>query len=318
MTTRTACLLAVAVVAVLYGHHIAVGQWVYEDEAWLTASITSSRPLTQATWYLVHSPQAAHALNVGLHLILCTLVGLLASSLGLSQGASLAAGALLLVHPLTVESVAYAASRAELLAAIGVVVACLCAVRDYFWRSLAVACLAMAAKESAVIVLLVMPLVYWARRMPDWPYCIGAYTIPLFAGLIVIGPSTLANLGEAVGMRITWHEWLLLQAAGAFKLLGLALWPFSGGFTVDHDYDVISQSGRYVALAGLCGVGLAAILAQAWDRRVAFGLVWALLAILPRLVVQTPRSLFNEHQMLVALIGVILAGVAAWDAWPGG
>ena len=104
--------------------------FVYEDRRWLASSTTwpgwvVSRPLMRWSWFWQQhhtpSPQAFHGVNLGLHAVSAGLTGALGRRLGLSVLAAWLLTALYAVHPLPVESVAYAANRPELFAVIGVV-----------------------------------------------------------------------------------------------------------------------------------------------------------------------------------------------------
>ena len=295
-----------------YAAHVQTAGHVYEDRTWLARDVSTSRPLTAWSWQHVNSPQASHALNVGLHLWVCVLAGLLAWQLGLSALAGAAVGSLLAVHPVTVEAVAYAASRAELFAALSVLGACLLAIRGSWWLVVPVVLLGLASKETAAVALLLIPLARWATRQ-TWKMPALTCACALAALISVTGGwLRLVNLGEAAGMQETWLPWLLVQSTAAVRLMGLTLWPFFGGFTVDYDYDAIGHMWRYGALLTLIGVaGLAWTLRR--QRLVAFGLAWMLLAVLPRLLVQTPRSYLNEHQWLLAGIGLLIAVMVLVD-----
>lgn len=150
-------------------------QWLYEDVLWRAQGFEwrwEPRALTQASWYVLGKvapgPTAARVANLALHGIVAVLVWHLARRLRLSSlGAYLAAGVVLL-HPLTVETVAYAAQRGELFAAIGVVTACLVATgRWWQWPTalgiVAAVLFGVLGKESAVVALGLVPLTMWAR-----------------------------------------------------------------------------------------------------------------------------------------------------------
>ena len=123
--------------------------------------------------------------------------------------------------------------------------------------------------------------------------------------------SALVNIGESQAMRTTLVSWLFLQASAAYRLIGLTLWPV--GLTVDADIDLIPLVFQWFAGAALCGmVALTGVLHRR-QPLVAYGLAWYLVSLVPRLIIQTPRSYLNEHQFYVPLMGLDLAGVAWWD-----
>ncbi len=98
------------------------------------------------------SPRAYHATNVVLHGAAAALVALVA--LGLGAPASLAAvgGVLFAMHPLAVEAAAYVSGRRDLLAGVGMLAALAFWQRALAFPALVVGCLAVAAKESALVV----------------------------------------------------------------------------------------------------------------------------------------------------------------------
>ena len=128
----------VAAVCALIGLTLAVyapvrdAGWVYEDRQ---TQIYQPRLLTTETWQLVATPSGAHLLNLSLHLVLAALVVTFARRLGVHGLGLWAAAILWLLHPLNVETVAYAASRGELLAALGLVWAAILATWRW-WRRL--------------------------------------------------------------------------------------------------------------------------------------------------------------------------------------
>ena len=347
-----------------YGSH-ATAQMVYEDARWDAAATSSAplslrRPLMLASWrwQMAHTPNpfAFHAVNLALHGCVGLLVGLFAFRLGLSRLAAWFAAALVLLHPLSVESAAYASARPELFAAIGVLGACLSATGRSPWRwgwMLAAILFGLAGKESAALVFVLIPLTLWAMRR-DWriPAAIGA--IALSAVIASIGVRALIDADFYSGEIHGW-DWLLIQSAAAHRLL--TVWVTGLGMTVDYDYDALSLTTRLIGLTALSLITVGAyglrvppvkedrsdpclcgaderpdlprldlvcpkhdhapkLVGQRRDHRlISFGLGMGLIAILPRLLVQTPRSYLNEHQFLLPMIGFSFAAVAFWDTW---
>lgn len=311
----------------LYGPHIRSAAWVWEDAQWqwaMTAPVDldGRRSLTEASWRLTPTPQTAHVMNVGLHLGVVGLMAWLAWQLGLSPDGVGLVALFAAFHPLTVETVAYAAARSELIAALGVLLAVVCAAGPQWWRPLTLigllagVTLGWMGKESAVVGLVLVPLtmLICAHRQRDviWVLVAGLGVAALTMwSVLALSLTGLVNLGEAADMHVTWLDWLLLQSAAAYRLIGLTVWP--AGLTIDYDYDLTSLIMRWLALFAL--LGFAATTALLWRRHrlVAYGLTWTLLTVTPRFLVQTPRSYLNEHQFYLPLMGLILAGVAWWD-----
>lgn len=302
--------------------------WVYED--WLYVRATSgpivTRPITSASWRLTTTPRQAHAVSLTLHLLAGALVTAFAWRLGLRRGAA-AAAVIWLLHPLLTETAAYAASRGELLALIGVLLACLSATAGWWrlWPALGIAAglvLACLSKESGVVGFLLVPLTIAAtdaqarpRRASPWiPATVSA--AGLVAGVAWFGGvRTVANFGgtDFIGATaIGWRQWALLQAAAAHYWIGAYVWL--SGLTPDPDIDRVPVS---LQLGSLACLGVIALLAWRLRTRVpiaAFGLAWCLLALAPRFLVQMPQGYLNAHQFTVPMVGLVLATATAYDA----
>ena len=325
---RTWWLGLLLVTVVVYAGHVRQAGFIYEDAQWMRATetaptFTGSRPLMRWSWWAqsrwTPGPEAVHSVNVLLHLAVGLLAGLLALRLGLSRLAAWFMAAFALLHPGHVQAVAYGAARPELLAAIGVIGACVAALSESRWRWLVVGvCVAFgfAGKESAVIAFALVPLTLWARARP-WKTatCLG---VALSASVAAWYGPRLINLGEraanstSLDVSTTAGAWLLTQSAAAFRLIGLTLWP--AGLSVE--YPPAALSAQVVAAVALLALVAATWMLRSSHRLLAYGLMWTLLSLIPRFLVQTPRSSLNDHQFYTPSLGLILAGVALWDGWP--
>lgn len=316
----------VAIVAVLllatYAPHVSTADFVYEDAVWHAASrgsLLSARGLTRWSWdfqrAFLPSPQAYHAVNLGLFAGLLALTGLVASRLGLTPHGAYAVTGVLAVHPGAVESAAYAAARPELLAALGVMGACLASLCETRWRWLLVTgaiLLGLGGKETALVALLLIPLVRWAVDRPlSWWYAL----VPLTAttGMMTAYGGWLRVVNYAEIEPLAWSTWLLLQSAAAYRLIGVAL---SGtGMTLDADIDRIPLTAQYLSLVALSGIALLAWLIRRSHPLASVGVAGYVICLVPRLLVQTPRSYLNDHQHLMHLVFLTIAGVSVWDRW---
>lgn len=323
-------LVAVVLVVGLYWSHVQSAGWVYEDGKARQASagvMGVHRPLTALTWRVIDTPQRAHLLSLGLHLAVVGLAGLFAWRIGFS-GATV--GLLVLMtalHPMTVETVAYAAARSELLAAIGLLFAMVCAAGAWWrpWPALGMAVglvWALLSKETAIIGLIMIPLTWWLQhRTPPvtaWLYGLVLLWLAGVAAWAAIGLPSISSL-LTLGGSMAWQttvahlpDWAFAQSAAAGRLLWSSV--TLTGFTVDADIDSIGWGMRILAVYALLGVGWLAWHLRRTHAGVTFGLTWMLAAILPRLLVQTPRSYLNEHQFYFPFLGLVFAGVAYWDA----
>lgn len=318
-----AALGLVGLVLALYAVHILWAGWVYEDVQWtwaMTAPIALGHPrsLSNASWRLTATPQSAHLFSVGLHLLVVALVAGLAHRLRYSRDGVTVVALLMAVHPLTVQAVAYAAARGDLLAAVGVVIAVLAVVEWRWWSVIGLvvgAGVGWLSKESAIVLVGLVPLTVLLRTRR--PMLIGGVIGLCLLGTIALdwsGVRAYVNMGEAPGMQyLHWWPWLLLQSSAAFREIGLFLFPV--GLTVDYDYDLVPIAFRVVALCGLAGLPILALLVYRRRPLVAYGLLWTLISVAPRLIIQTPRSYLNDPHFYVALIGLILAAGAWWDGW---
>lgn len=316
--------------------------WVYEDGAvrtWATqsgGSWFSQRSLSAWTWRLTSTPTAAHALSLALHLLLGALVGVLAWQLGVPPLGAWTAMTIWLLHPMTVELAAYAKARADAIALVGILLAVI-ASSGRWWRGWGLTgivvgtLIAIGGKQAGVVVFLLVPLTIWAcrarhaSRAPLWaPWWLPA----LVAAALIVGGvqwygglRTLVNADGEAGVALAtdalWWQWLLAQSGAVWYWLVATVWP--AWLTPDADIDALGSLAR--------GAGLSALLAgggAAWHFRtraplVSLGCAWVVCGVLPRLLIQTPRSYLSAAQFAVAFVGVVLlAGLSVQrltDQW---
>lgn len=313
----------------LYGPHLERASFVYEDHqmvegtsrAWHWRSAISPRGVTHESWTLVRTPEAAHALNLVLHLLVVALTALVIGRVTANPSIGLSVAALMALHPLTVETVAYAVSRAELIAGVGALAALACVTARSAWP---MACLpfliglAYAGKETGLVVVALIPLVLWMQGATGaaarvlW-LLIGAGA--LVAAVWWPAAAALMTVGNTSNIVIGAGGWGLMQAEAVWRLCLLSVAPF--WLSVNPDITAPSLAGIWalVFLAGLAEI--------AWRCRrtaplVTFGLVWCALIAAPRFLVRTPLSPFNEHQWYLAMPGVgcvLMGGIDALVAW---
>ena len=287
--------------------------WVMEDSAWWSNNPTlAPRGLTVWTWQFTKTPESAHLLGLTLHGTVALLTGLLSHRLGLSLLASLAAGLFLFVHPITVETAAYAASRSELIAAVGVMGACLLAVSLHQWWKwpLIGACILLGVlrKESAVIALGLVPLVLWYTGRP-WRLVasVNVFVAGTIVGYYYEGIDHIMNRAD-YAREIGMGDWMLMQASATVHMLTVIV--TGSGMTPDVDYDAMTlhQHGMNLQLLGF-GLLAASMFVYRFPV-VLVGLLWLVIALAPRFVVQTPTGYLSEHPFYGALPG--LGMVAGW------
>ncbi len=278
------------------------GGFVYEDYRSVDACSSTGlqgRLGTRALWCWqlagYQSPLAFHALNLGLHLVVVGLVlGVVWSFTGQALPTGLAA-AFFGVNAVNVEAVAYLSSRSELLAAIGVLGACLAALQRRWW--LVPICLALGwfGKESAVVALILVPVCLWYQRGRPWGWVAGLSATVLVYQILERTWRWWVDAPD----RITWG---VLQATALARLLVLSILPI--GQTVDYDYAAVPMALRGFAVVMLLA-GLTWAVMQR-SRLLLCGVAWILCAAAPRFIVPTPRSVFPEHQFYLPLVGVAI------------
>lgn len=324
-------LLALVTVAAYSG--LRRNDFVYEDgNAVLNAAVLHHQPIAvdrtrwlsllshKLTYMASPTPQAAHAVNLVLHLANGLLVYGLAASMVTPWAAVVASGVFWL-HPLQSESVAYAASRSELLGTFLVLAACLWAVGANGWRGHALTwglvVLALCAKESTVVV---VPLLAWlalvrGEKLSIWQAA--AMTVPALAlaGSVFYFDFTATSELGPLGYAAT-------QATALWTYLATLVVPI--GQTIDHDFDLVPMAARYGLLAVTVGIacclGLATLTVWDGDARrgyplwdgfprmqaTVFGAVWVLIALAPRFVMPTTEFI-AEHHMYLPMVGICIA-----------
>lgn len=314
--------LSFAVVAALvvglgaiYAPHRSAG-FVYEDGRWNDAygpstslpSPVVERPISRWAWWaqaqVAPSAFAFHAVNLGLHALAGILVWMLLARLGASAGATWLGTAMFLLNAMQIESVAYAAGRSELLAAIGVLAACVLVAGALTPSAIGAAVLAgvfgFFAKESAVVVAALAFLIagLWRSAL--------AATVLTAA---VVGAAAIALTGQAVA---PW-TWMVLQGSAVYRLAFLAVLPI--GHTVDFDYARVAMPVQVMTCAAVLWAVVWAWRARRRHALVAMGAVWIAITMVPRVIVETPVSPLNDHQFYLAMVGISLI-VAGWVDGP--
>ena len=324
---RTALVGLVVLVALLtlYVPHLREAASVFEDDRMLTVTGApwtarlTGRGLTHESWQWVRTPGASHALNLALHGLTAFLVGLVLWQITQVSWIAGNGAALVALHPLSVESVAYATSRAELIAAVGALVAVSGVLRRWpVGLVLAAGGLwgAWLGKETGAVALLLLPLTLWVRRdrrLEDALWIMGG-TVALTSALWWPYAITLPAIGEIPTAHIDPRSWGLIQASAVWRLVVLSVWP--AWLSVSPDMPPSFWLGAWSAVL------LAGLLESAWRARhqaplFTFGVLWCAVVAAPRFIVRTPLSPFNEHQWYLALPGVaccVLAGIEALAA----
>ena len=310
------------------------------------------RPLTTLSflvnWTVLGNegrPFGYHAVNVGLHVACCCAVLALFRRLGLAASAATLATLLFAVHPVTTEVVANVAGRADLLAALGVLLGVSCYARAasasggarIAWEAAVAgsAVLAVFSKENGVVLL---PLVIaWDVIVPAEP----SAARERVRGPVLIGVVVAAMLASRWWVRASGYppeasplDNPILEASfwsGRATALGVVAqqaatlaWP--AVLRADYSYDQIPvvrwgsgmAAGQVAAGAAL----LAGLAAAAWRTRrtrpaLAFLLVWIAVSVLPSAnLLVVIGSIRADRFLYLPLVG--FAGALAIVAWGDG
>lgn len=196
--------------------------------AWTGFAFGNYQPLTVLSLALDHAaagpdPRRFHAVNLLLHALNSALVFLLVRRVLRDGAAALLAGALFAVHPLHVESVAWASQRKDVLFAAFGLAAALAWLRradggGRRWYAAAMLLFAAAclAKATAVTLAVVLPLLGWfagdreARRRL-WAESAPLVALALGCGLLAVAAQRSADFVVAAGRHSLVER---VQAAG--------------------------------------------------------------------------------------------------------
>lgn len=300
-------------------------RWVTEPEATSSLREANYRPVLVASFALDvalwgRDPAGFHATNLAIHLAVVLLAFLLALRLWQHPWSAVAAAAVLALHPINAEAVNYVSARSSLLAtALTLAALWVWDVRERTGpkiarsaASLALGLLALGAKESAVILPLL--IVIWDRlRAPanrpwraslmsstPWWGLVAAYLAWRHDVLAGSPPARLVGDGA-------WQPALF-----TLKILLASLWhwflPLSSA--VDHGW--LWRIGPAEAAALLAG-GLAATAATVvlfrFDRRIGWCGVWFWAALLPLAALPwvSRLTLYQDHRVYLAGVGLAWA-----------
>ena len=285
------------------------------------------RPLTLWSYELAQSTAVQHAINIGLHLANGALFYDLLRRWSAPPAAALVALAVFLLHPLQVETVAYVSGRADLLIALGFLIAVLgisprvCTTfygvtssAPPSWKLVLLGVgILLAAKPSGVFALLpvlLLSLHVWPR--PRWSLLRATLAIG-FGGItgILIGNYLLIR-GVLDLYGWDWQSRVAMQLAGVVRWLMLIVLPM--GLTADHNLQATSTLiVEYVVPV----VVLLVIMSWRWLPQ--SRLLWIWLAVTLGWRVLLPSSEWlSEGDGYLPMLGVAVAiGVVIDSVWSG-
>jgi Tfp pilus assembly protein PilF len=304
------------------------------------------RPLTTLTFAVEHAaygfaPLGYHLANVVLHAAASALVLVVLAAAGVAPRVAFAAALLFAAHPVHTEVVANVVGRAELLAAIGFLLAWRAWIaadaRGGAWRLAAITLyvLAMLGKENAIALPAVLVYADLLRRGDEPPRALLRRRLPAYAGLLAAAAGFVATRRLVLGALTPKVDLLdnplavlpalprLLTAVDVLGLYALRLVaPLR--LSADYSYDQIPAVHTPLApgfLAGLAVVVLVIGLAWwAWRRLPALALGLGVLVLTFALVSNlfvTIGTIMGERLLYLPSIGFCLALAAGLDRFAG-
>jgi hypothetical protein len=282
------------------------------------------------------NPAGYHIVNLLLHTVNTLLLFALGERLTGRRGLAFAAAALWCTHPLLTEAVTNVVGRADLLASSGVLAALWCHLRAaddekrrWLWRAgmAAAALLGMFSKESAVAVVVIIPLydLLLGRRertrreiAPGWLALAPGVVLLLIARTTVLNGVSVPPVpfvDNPIVLAGFWSGRLTALAVLA-RYLSLVAWPV--GLSCDYSFPQIpiasGTPGDWLAWA----VVALATAGTAWALRrahvVGFAVIAGFLVLLPAAnLLFASGTIMAERLMYLPSFGVVAAAVAgAW------
>jgi protein O-mannosyl-transferase len=349
--------LAAALAAVLLAYEPALdGPFVLDDlhlpftgeeyaQLPLIGWIRGLRPLLMLSFWVNYQlsgmqPVSYHFLNLLLHVATGGLVFLIGRKLlgragesGFKRDALAAfAGGLFLLHPAQTESVAYVASRSEVLSVLFLYAA-------FAWflyrRSAAVSWLesvailalfaaAASTKEHTVVLipLLLLTDYYWnpgfsfrgIRR--NWKLYALTGAGAVFAARMVWHVLRAADTAGFSIKEFTWYQYFFTQCRAIWLYIRLFVLPY--GQNIDHDFPIsrtLFEHGAIVALAALVALAVAAVYYRRRFPLASYGFLVFLLLLAPTSSFVPLMDPVAEHRLYLPFIGLLLVAVEVLRRW---
>jgi len=265
------------------------------------------------------NPAFDHAVNLMLFLALVALAASLYRQL-IGSRAALAAVTIFALHPLNTEAVIYVFARASLLAAVFSVGAWILWVRKRYWLAVALAGLAMASKEEAVVLPLFL-LAFEVIHQRSSRETVRSLAAPLatmttmaafFALRVIYAARVTPDAGALVGSDVL-TPLAYLQAQGQALWLYAKLTVFPLGLNFDHEIGA-AQGLDPLGMAGLIAIAALAAACLFWSRRepILFFPLGALILLAPTSSIAPLADIAAERRMLLPLLCLAAAvGVLA-------
>ncbi len=252
------------------------------------------------------APWSYHLSNILLHILACCLFLWLLLQMGLQTEGSLLAALIIGIHPVLVQAVAWIPGRNDILLAIFLLFSAIGLLR-YFrggsWCWLLTSSLsyllAIFSKETAVIFLLILPLLLATnevRSNPKKAYLSGVILATVTAFWFVV--RHLSSAGRP-GNDIPVKEGLAYAGKGCLSYFGKLIYPIK--------LSIVPAFQDVNIYPGLIAIALLAFVFWNWRPAVLqglfLGLLWYILFLLPAL----PNETFLEHRLYVPMMGLLFA-----------
>jgi tetratricopeptide (TPR) repeat protein len=287
-------------------------------------------PLTLLSLQLDHllgggSPVAFHLMSLLLHCLNALLVAWLTLLLLRKRYLAAAAGVLFLLHPIGVETVAWASARKDVLSATFLLLACITyvqGIRTGQRRLLLVGLFflfALLSKASVIILPLLLLLIDGREGRRGWG--IFREKSPLFALAVVFALIALYGKEHVIGALSPLQILLLIPKASLF-VLGKILLPIKLAIFYPYTAPIVASSPDLL----IHGAMLIVLLGVAWRVRKKYpeflwGFLFFLIALAPNIVNFAKGErlgdiyLGSDRFTYVAWIGILIALLAFVDRW---
>ncbi len=263
--------------------------------------------------------------NAVLHAIASVLLFFALRSLSLGTAVPAFAAAVFAVHPLHVESVAWAAERKDVLMGAGFCAALLAYARYRERRSagryaalLAAAACAMLAKPVSVTLPFALLLLdFWPLRRPLSEARVALieklpiFALAVFTSAMTVLAQTGAGADTSVSLSLPYRALNAGQSYAAYALD--ALWP--SGLAVFYPYhpDELTGAAAIVSCAGIALLAALALRFATSKSHLFVGWFWFLGTLVPAIgLVQVGSQARADRYMYLPLIGLALA--VGWEA----
>ncbi len=301
-------------------------------QIWSSLAVSRYYPLTLTTFWVERHlwglhPRPYHAVNIALQAANAVLLWTLLRRLRVT-GAWFAA-ALWAVHPISVESVAWATELKNIQSGFFFFLSVLCFLRfetykkraSYVW-AVVFGAAAMLSKPSTVVLPLVLLLCTWWQR-GRWQRSDFVRVTPFFGLALAISAMTVVEQQRwvqragAVNWRLAPAGRLILAGKTAWFYAAHMLWPANLMFIYPRWAISIGSAMSWLPLASLIaiGAGLWTCRRQPWARAALFAMGFFVVVLLPVMgffnVYFFRYSFVADHFQYLAGIGIVALVVAA-------